>query len=124
MRKIAISILLLAYVSCTLANSFVKRSFRKVCALSRDQLTEFAHCLDDSLSDDNRDHVYGFLECLGFSSIFDYLENSCTSPDLDFTEDKVNTIFSCYGQYEEHLNNINKEDEKQCMEKTTSGIVE
>ncbi|XP_023211541.1 uncharacterized protein LOC111614405 [Centruroides sculpturatus] len=124
MRKIAISILLLAYASCTLANPFVKRSFGNFCALSRDQLSEFAHCLDDSLGDENRDNVNGFLECLGYSSIFDFLEASCNFSDLDMTEDKAKRIFSCYNQYDEHLKNINKEDEKRCLEKITAGIVE
>ncbi|XP_067130754.1 uncharacterized protein [Centruroides vittatus] len=122
MWKIAIFILLMTYVSCTLAHSF-----DEICALSRDQLSQFTDCLDDFLSDESRDVVRGFLECLGFSSIFDYLENECAfqGQGLDPTDDMVKKFFSCYMQYAENLNTVlTKENENYCLEKATAEIVE
>ncbi|XP_067130753.1 uncharacterized protein [Centruroides vittatus] len=125
MRKIAISILLMTYVSCTLANSFVKRSFRDVCALSRDQLSVFADCLDDSMSDESRDVVHGYMECLGFSSIFDYLEGTCAFENLDPVVETLEKVFSCHKQYAERLKTVTKkEDEGRCLEDATAGIVQ
>ncbi|XP_023211550.1 uncharacterized protein LOC111628318 isoform X2 [Centruroides sculpturatus] len=117
MKKIVISILLV-YVSCTLANSFVKRSLFEICALSRDQLSEFTDCLDDSLKDENRDIAYDFMECLGYSSIFDYLEASCTIDNADAAEDMRIKVPSCAKKYGDRLNTvIKKEDERNCLER-------
>ncbi|XP_067136577.1 uncharacterized protein [Centruroides vittatus] len=121
MRKIAISIFLV-YVSCTLAHSS-----DEICALSRDQLSQFTDCLDDFLSDESRDVVGDFLKCLGFSSVFDYLENECAlNPSgLDTSDEMYKKFFICYMQYGEYLNTVlTKENENYCLEKATAGIVE
>ncbi|XP_067139624.1 uncharacterized protein [Centruroides vittatus] len=123
MKKIVITILLV-YVSCTLANSFVKRSFGDICALSRDQLSVFADCVDDSLSDESRDVIHGYLGCIGFSSIFDFLEKSCVTND-DMDDETLLKAFLCSYEYEERLKTVvTREDENKCLEKVTPAIVE
>ncbi|XP_067130739.1 uncharacterized protein [Centruroides vittatus] len=117
MKKIVISILLV-YVSCTLANSFVKRSLIEICALPRDQLSEFSDCLDDSLSDEIRVVARDFIECLGFYTPFDYLEATCAIDNQDAAEDMGIKILSCAEKYGNHLNTgVKAEDERNCLER-------
>ncbi|XP_067130738.1 uncharacterized protein [Centruroides vittatus] len=117
MKKIVITILLV-YVSCTLANSFVKRSLIEICALPRDQLSEYTDCLDDSLRDENRVIAYDFIECLGFSSLFDHLEAMCAIDNEDAAEDMGVKIVFCAKKYGDRLKTgIKEEDERNCLER-------
>ncbi|XP_067130735.1 uncharacterized protein [Centruroides vittatus] len=124
MRKIAIFILFLMCISYISARSFLKRNNRaELCALPRDQLFEFSDCFDGSLSDESRDIIHGYLGCIGFSSIFDFLEKSCVNnDDMDETLLKA---FLCSYEYEERLKTVvTREDENKCLEKVTPAIVE
>ncbi|XP_067125708.1 uncharacterized protein [Centruroides vittatus] len=124
--KTVIFIFIFIYIICFSVNSLEDgmEIRERICELDTEMKIEYLNCVESTRSEEGKNAVNNYLECLGLSSPLDYLEEFCTIYAGEENDDIYERYSKCFDEKLFTKYAVGAENMSRCLEKITIGPME